>query len=94
MATTALHGDPEMQPLERRNASRRRTLKQGKIIFQDGHCVVDCAVLDMSEKGARVRPSDPLLCPDEFDLKVTHGPIRPCEVVWQKAGIFGVRFVD
>lgn len=90
----ALRDGADGDAADRRTTPRRRTLKQGQVIFRDGHCLVDCAVLDISDSGARIRPSDPLLCPDEFDLKVKHGPYRACEVVWQHAGTFGIRFVD
>jgi hypothetical protein len=89
-----LHDSEEGAGAERRVKPRRRTLKQAQLIFRDGHCLIDCTVLDMSESGARLKPLEPMSCPDEFDLKLKYGPRRPCEVVWQKGGVLGVRFVE
>ena len=93
MTIKLVHSDDEAQA-DRRRAARKRTLKQGQIIFRDGQCVLDCAVLDISETGAKLKPSDVLLCPAEFLLRVKFGPTRACEVVWQSGGVLGVAFAD
>ncbi len=86
---------PESEPgTDRRAERRKRTLKQGQIVFRDGQCVLECAILDVSATGARLRPSDTLLCPNEFYLRMRFGPTRPCEVVWQVGAVLGVRFCD
>lgn len=79
---------------ENRRHPRKRTLKQGQIIFQNGHCIVDCAILDISEGGAKLKPSDTLLCPEHFLLKIKFGPSHNCEVIWQSGDIIGVCFSD
>ena len=78
---------------ERRNKSRRRVLKRALIVFQGGHCSMRCQVLNISEVGALLMPSDILLCPSEFVLKPEVGDRRNCEVVWRKGTTVGVRFV-
>jgi len=77
---------------ERRRASRTRILKSAKIVFNDSHCSMDCQVCDLTEAGARLRPADILLCPEEFTLKLRRGAAYKCEVKWRKGRTLGVVF--
>lgn len=86
--------NPDRQPIvDQRTARRRRTLKQGRIVFQDGHCVLYCCILDLSDTGAKLRTSDILLCPSNFVLKREPEAPRECEVVWRSGEVMGVRFL-
>jgi hypothetical protein len=67
---------------------RRRNL-----VFSKGYCTMGCHILDISETGALLKPSDIFLCPNEFVLKPDIGSPRDCEVVWRKGEMVGVRFV-
>jgi hypothetical protein len=78
---------------ERRDKSRRRVLKRALIVFQGGNCTMRCQILNISEVGAQLMPSDILLCPSESVLKPEVGDRRNCEVVWRKGTSVGVRFV-
>ncbi|HJU19659.1 MAG TPA: hypothetical protein VJ770_24665 [Stellaceae bacterium] len=78
---------------ERRRSPRRRALKSALIVFSAGRCSMTCHVLDTSETGALLMPSDVLLCPDQFVLKPLSGPARDCEVVWRKGTRIGVRYL-
>jgi hypothetical protein len=80
-----------MNDEDRRTAVRRRALKAGKIVFNDGASVIDCTVRDLSETGARVLVDSPLGVPPRFVLDVS-GTLRPARVVWRKAGALGVAF--
>lgn len=71
-----------------------KVLRSGRIIFQNGNCVVDCLVLEISKSGAALKPTNPLECPKFFKLEINYGPSRDCEVCWQYADKMGVRFVD
>ena len=75
---------------ERRRASRMLVLKSAKIVFNDSHCSMDCRVCDLTEAGARLRPADILLCPEEFTPKLRHGAAYKCEVKWRKGRTLGV----
>ena len=77
----------------RRAHPRRRALKNALIVFNAGHCTMKCHILEVSESGAKLVPTDPLLCPTEFLLKPQIGPARECEVVWRKGTHVGVRYV-
>jgi hypothetical protein len=78
---------------ERRRNPRRRALKRATIVFSKGYCTMGCHILDISETGALLKPSDIFLCPNEFVLKPDIGSPRDCEVVWRKGEMVGVRFV-
>jgi len=77
---------------EKRREKRERTLKHGTIIHGRGSCVMDCVVLDLTDGGARLKPADIMLCPQEFSLKIQYGSLHNCDVIWRKNTELGVRF--
>lgn len=52
-----------------------------------------CQILNLSDTGALIVPSDIILCPKEFVLKPDVGDARNCEVVWRKGTQVAVRYV-
>lgn len=73
---------------------RRRTLKAGKVAFNDRHCTLSCTVRDLSDTGARLRCEGSVSVPDTFDLIIDlDGLDASCEVVWRRGPELGVRFV-
>ncbi len=87
---TPSHGDG----VERREHPRGSTLRQGQIVFQNGHCTIDCAILDLSKSGAKIRPRDLVACPEIFELRVNNGPTHPCKIVRRQGNDLGVHFLD
>jgi hypothetical protein len=79
--------------LEQRHSRRRSTLKRGKIIFNNSHCVVECTVRDLSEEGARLELPCHLDLPEVVMLNIPGGPSRDCEIVWSSNTELGVRFL-
>ena len=79
--------------LEQRQSRRRTTLKTGKIIFNNGHCVVECTVRDMSDGGARLELPCHVDLPETLTLAIPGGPHRDCEIVWSSNTKLGVRFL-
>jgi hypothetical protein len=79
---------------DKRATARRRVLKYGRIIFNDGSSVMDCTVHDLSERGARLRvASSSLHIPDRFRLALLGEVNRlPCRVVWRSMHELGVSF--
>jgi len=57
-----------------------------------------CTLADISESGAKLKfeAEDNGEIPHAFDLLLTrHGhPSYPCRVVWRRANVIGVQFVD
>jgi hypothetical protein len=93
----ALHGiriaDEPKTLADRRIDKRRRVLKSALIVFNDGHCTMGCQILDMSDTGAQLLPTDVLLCPKEFVLKPQVGEPRHCEVKWRKGPKIGIQYL-
>jgi hypothetical protein len=85
--------NPGNSQSENRRAPRRRVLKRARIVFQQGHCSMGCQILNLSDTGALLIPSDLILCPKEFVLKPDVGQQRDCEVVWRKGTQVAVRYV-
>lgn len=77
----------------RRGAVRLRTLKSGKVVFNDGNSVVDCVVRDLSESGAKLKVVSIVGIPDHFSLALEgerNG--RACSIAWRKGSELGVTF--
>lgn len=53
---------------EKRKAQRRRVLKDGKIVFADGKCLLDCTIRDVSDTGARLLIATTVGVPERFHL--------------------------
>jgi hypothetical protein len=85
--------EPHEKAGEKRRARRTRVIKAAVIVFNDSHCSMDCQVLDLSKTGARLKPADNLVCPEQFTLKFPNGPVHLCEVKWRKGNILGVCFL-
>jgi hypothetical protein len=75
---------------ERRNAHRVGKVATGIILF--GSEVIDCAILDVSDRGARLELSTTKELPSDFVLKLTEGDRRECKVVWRNETRVGVEF--
>jgi len=50
-------------------------------------------ILDSSDEGALLKPSDTIWFPAKFVLKPRFGQSRNCVLVWRKGELVGVRFV-
>jgi hypothetical protein len=79
---------------ERRNMSRRRVLKGGKIVFNDRNSTIDCTVRNLSEGGALLLVETVIGIPDQFDLRISDGATHACRVVRRTPTQIGVEFVD
>ena len=79
--------------LERRNSPRYSVSKNAKILFRNRSCQMKCAVVEISNKGARLQPSDAGLLPNEFELVLAPNQQLKCEAVHRSADEIGVRFL-
>lgn len=78
---------------EHRSEFRRRTLKSGKIVFNDQKSVIDCTIRNLSETGCQIVVSNLIDIPDDFDLHLTSsGEKYQCGIIWRKANEAGVKF--
>ena len=55
---------------ERRRLTRKRTLKGGRIVFNNGRSVIDCVVRNMTPQGALLTLPSILGVPKTFDLYI------------------------
>ena len=85
--------EPRKKVGEKRRERRALVIKKAMVVFNGGHCSMDCQVFDLSKTGARLKPDDIQVCPEQFTLKFPHGSVRLCEVRWRKGNILGVRFI-
>lgn len=86
--------EKEEASADRRKWRRDRSLRKGLVVFEGAFTTMECAVMDVSEGGARIRPVDALTCPDVFQLKIAFGPSRPCKVVRRFGPELAVQFLD
>ena len=77
---------------------RGRTLKTGKLWFNDFQSVIDCQVRDLTDQGARVRFQETFPCPEQvalyFPIDVYEGNLRYCETKWVKENEAGLHFTS
>ena len=66
---------------ERRSAHRLNKAATGQILF--GSAAAHCAILDLSDRGARLELSTTNGLPSNFVLKLTEGSKRECKVIWR-----------
>jgi hypothetical protein len=86
---------PEDDENERRRGSpRRRVLMSAQIVYHQGKIAVDCVIRNISETGAQLATETALDLPPSFWLRLQDGTRRPVELVWSKATLMGVRFID
>jgi hypothetical protein len=79
--------------VERRIASRRTTLKGGRVAFNAGRSTVDCTVRNLSNKGAKLIVNSVVGIPDTFDLVLSDHSKQACRVIWRSLKELGVEFV-
>lgn len=77
---------------EQRVVPRRRVLKGGKIVINDGFSAFDCIVRNVSDSGARVKVPSIVGIPDQFRLSMNDGREFACTVVWKTENELGVTF--
>lgn len=78
--------------LERRRQRRAKVIAPLSIVFDEGRCTIDCVAYDWTDKGAKLRPTDVVSCPDRFTLVKRSGESWPCRVIWRRNDYLGVEF--
>lgn len=79
---------------ERRESPRRKMLKACKIVFNNRQSVLDAVMVNLSEKGAKIRVNDPSHITKEFELTTVFGNNHFfCAIKWHNHEYVGVEFV-
>ena len=76
----------------KRQDQRPRTLLRAKVVFAGGYKVIDCAVMDLTEHGARLKKGAWLDVPDRFELRIFGGKRYMAELCYHDGVFAGVRF--
>jgi hypothetical protein len=78
---------------ERRTMQRTRTLRGGKILFNDKRSVIDCTVRNLSDVGACLQVTSQVGVPKTFDLMIEGShETHPCHLIWHHDNRIGVSF--
>ena len=80
---------------DHRNYPRQRTLKTGRIVFNEKSSVFDCAIRNLSESGACLDVPSSIGIPEAFELIIkSESRARSCRVIWRTERRIGVQFFD
>ena len=71
----------------------RRVRRQAAGIALRGKPTAECEIMDISKNGAKIVSDGTCVIPDQFELALVHGGRKPCEVIWRRGRIIGVKFV-
>jgi len=74
---------------DRRGSPRRRTLKDGRIVFNDCRSLIDCTIRNLSAHGALLLVPSIAGIPPDFDLHID-GTCHSAHVVWKRIDSLGV----
>lgn len=78
---------------DRRAERRRRVLKGAILSFNKGYGALECAVRNLSPKGALLVFGDAAAVPAVFDLRVSgHEVVHKARVRWRNLTSVGVEF--
>ncbi|MDH3699961.1 MAG: PilZ domain-containing protein [Alphaproteobacteria bacterium] len=85
---------PSTQHTERRRSPRRKVLKNGRIIPDNGQIPMDCTILDVSRTGARLRVDPSSRLPQKFTLMLSDFAQHSCDIVRRDGATIAVCFLD
>jgi hypothetical protein len=89
----ASHGTCAMSEL--RKEPRHRTLKTGRIVFNQRRSVLDCTVRNLSSTGACLDVPSTVGVPDVFELIIeSESTTRHCQIAWRSERRIGVHFSE
>ena len=78
--------------MDKRTTVRQRTLKKGRIVFNDSRSTIECVVRNLSAGGAKLDVTSSVGIPDDFDLLMADGTTKRCRVAWRKLTQIGVSY--
>ncbi len=79
---------------DRRSSPRRKVLKGVKVVYNDGHCILDCTVANLSDGGACLDLPTFVPLPENVTLRFQDGHEHLAQVVWSTSTRLGVRFLQ
>lgn len=82
-----------MDEIEKRK-SVRHTIARTVYMATGVSPPLECQLLDVSERGARLRVGAPASAPQEFLIQLGKGVTRWCQVLWRSDTAIGVKFIE
>jgi hypothetical protein len=77
----------------RRHSTRRRTLKSGRIVFNNRNSTIECVVRNLSSHGALLQLPNVTGIPDDFELYIDgEAKCHAATTIWKRDGKMGVEF--
>ncbi|WDR02505.1 PilZ domain-containing protein [Devosia algicola] len=76
-----------------RTTERHRTLKGGKIVFNDNKSTLDCTIRNMSDTGCLLKVASVIGVPDRFRLMMGDGQRLECKIIWKRENEIGVEYI-
>lgn len=83
----------ELYQSEQRKSQRLRRLKDGQLVFNERKSVMNCAVRNVSERGAKLTVAEPHQVPVVFELTISGADPQIARKVWFRGGEMGVKFL-
>lgn len=80
--------------IDHRFSKQIKDLDTASIMDDAGGGDMDCAILDLSVEGARLRPVDPTALPARFRLRLTPCLTLGCQVVYRDHRDIAVSFIS
>ncbi|HWA63996.1 MAG TPA: PilZ domain-containing protein [Caulobacteraceae bacterium] len=81
--------------VEQRRNPRRRVLLSGILVHSPEELTLDCSILELSKRGARIRiPPENLIRDPIWLVNLTHGLAFRSKVVWSRGGRLGLAFAQ
>jgi hypothetical protein len=78
---------------ERRKEPRSRSLRGGKILFNNKQSVISCTIRNISAEGANLQVQSTFGIPAFFDLLIEgETAARQCDLIWKANNRLGVEF--
>ncbi len=78
---------------DRRQCTRRRVLKGGKVFYNNFAMSMDCTIRNESEHGMRIKVDPLITLPSSFALlNRKDGTMADVHIVWHREGEIGVEF--
>ncbi len=76
---------------DRRRTGRQKMLRAGMIFYGDRGQSMKCAVLDMSEDSAKLKPEKHRVLPNTFQLRLHAHEIFECTVIRRSGYLLAVK---
>ena len=86
---------PVLDQADKRSVSRNRVLLVGKLVYGGTAFTLECAIRNITDRGASVRLSPGLQLPRSVSLiETATGRAYEAQVVWQRSGFAGLAFTS